>query len=351
MAFAGWPFFFVPNAQGLRGSTTETDMEQPIAPTTETPLTLRQHLDADTASVEQAAAPVVEEAKADTPELEAASTKPDADLSEAARTLRRNRADERKAKIQREIAEHVREREETRADVQRERDALARLRQEREQLSRGPAPRATAGAAPAGITDPNDPQPQEADYQDYSHFVADNARWAAREELRRHSFESRARTERQAADRATQELSSTLDKQHETTREKYADFDAVLEPVLAPLANTPRGMDVARFLASSEVGGEVVYRLGKDAAALKRVTDAPNQPALMRALAHVETEILASRTAPKPTTKAPAPPSQTVGSGASATASDDPNTRTFRDHMRIENAREDEVRRRRLGVR
>lgn len=313
----------------------------PIEQTESTPMTLRDHIAAESAPIETPApeqkAPALEPVKetAD-PEIEAASTKPDADLSEAARTLRRNRADERKAKIQREIAEGVREREQTRAELAREREELARLRAERESLSRGTQPRsATAGAPP---TDPNDPEPQEADYQDYSHFVADKARWAAREEMRRQQFQSRDRIARQASERSTQEMASKLESQHEETREKYADFDVVLEPVLASLRGTSRGLDAAQFFASSEVGGEVAYRLGKDAAALKSVAEAPNRAALHRALTHVEADILAARKAPKPTTSAPAPPSQTVTSSATTATLDTRKGVPLKDHIRIEEA-------------
>jgi len=346
-------------------STAATTTEIPATlPITQAPLSLREHTEATekgltdvpnpAAKVTPGAPPKPAEtakpadaaAAATTPEQEAESTKPDAELSEAGRLLRKNRADERKARIQREIDEAVRERQQTRADLEREREELARLRREREDLTRGHQPRqATAGAAPAGTTDPNDPEPVERDYEDYSQFVADKARWAAREEMRQQQQQSRARIAREAADRAAQETASKLDEQHATTREKFADFDAVIDPVIAQVRGTPRGSDMGAFFATSEVGGEVLYRLGKDPKALEVVLKAPNRAALHRALTHVETDILAARKSPKPTTNAPAPPAQTVGGGPTATDVDTLKGVSTRDHIRIENEREIEARR------
>lgn len=327
--------------------TPETPATIPVQ---QAPLSLREHIDAADKGLTEVPNPAVKvtpkPTEAATPEQEADSVTPDAEVSEAARLLRKNRADERKAKIQREIDEKVREREQTRADLERERTELARLRQEREALTRGPEPRqATAGAHPAGTTDPRDPEPREEDFQDFTQFIDARSSWRVREEMRRQHQHGRARVAREASDRAAMETASKLDEQHTVTREKYADFDAVSDQVLAPLRGTPRGLDVGQFLASSDVGGEIVYRLGKDKDAMKVVLAAPNRAALHRALTHVETSILAPRKAPKPVTEAPAPPAQTVGAGSTATDVDTTKGVSFKEHNRIENEREIEARR------
>lgn len=259
--------------------------------------------------------PVVEEKKpeqapvAETPEVEASSTKPDADLSEAARQLRRNRADERKAKIQREIDDLRR----AKGDEERE---LARLRQEREQLSRSEPPRRPAPEA----ADANDSEPQESDFQDYGQYLQSHARWAARDELRKQQTAVRERSSRDAVTRAMEARGQRLDALQEAGRGKYSDFDVVIETALEPLRGRPHGKVVAEFIGTSDKAGEdLMYRLGSDADALKRVIGAPNPAALWRVLSQLETEILAPKPAPKHISDAPAPPT-TLGTKATEPA-------------------------------
>ncbi len=254
-----------------------------------------------------------EPAKADAPtaDAEASSSKPDADLSEAARQLRRNRADERKAKIQREIDDLTRQR----GEEQRE---LERLRRERETLTRGETPRRPAAQTAA---DPNDPEPTEADFpDDYGKYLEAKARWAARDEHRKLQTAARERGTREAVTRTQQAREQRLDTIQDAGRAKYADFDVVVETALAPLRGNPRGKDVAAFIESSEKASEdVMYRLGSDPSALKRVMEARSQPALMRVLSQIEAEILAPKPAPKHISDAPTPPT-TLGTKATEPA-------------------------------
>lgn len=303
---------------------------QPTTPTSPPPppqpLSLREHIAAESAPAAtepEVASPAAPVAGPDEPALEADSTKPDADLSEAARTLRRNRADERKAKIQREIDEITRVKYEEQAQleaIRRERAALA-------------AEKAAPVAAPA--TD--DPQPQESDYDDYGRFVADQARWAARQELKARQIDEQRTRQQLAHDQTVTAHAQKLEAQHQAGREKYSDFDVVLDPVIQQIQRNPRAEGVARFFASSEVGGEIAYKLGKDATALKAVLSARDPFALASELARVEASVLASKAAPKPITAAPAPPSQTVGGSASASSSSRPVT-SLREHIEREEA-------------
>lgn len=285
------------------------------------------------------AAPVVADEPV-TPEVEADSTRPDPDISEAARTLRKSRADERKAQIQREIADGVREREQTRAEVLRERQELDRLRRERESLSRGTPPRASAGAVPAGSTDPHDPEPAEADFpDDYGQFLTAHARWAARDEFRIQERAVQARITRTAAEQRLDSHAQKLDAQQEAMRGKFSDADVAIDAVLATFRGNPRATAVSEFLASCDVGDEVAYKLGKDAAALQAVATARNRDAVIRELTRLE---VAVTPAPKPVshvTKAPSPPSRTVGSGPTARQIDTskPGTST-KDHYLAEQA-------------
>lgn len=277
------------------------------------------------------------------PEEEAASAKPDADVSEAARTLRRNRADERRVQLKREVDDSLRERADARAnherELARERAELESIRQERAQLTRGEQPRrpATTGAThPVNeTTDPNDPAPLEENYQDWGQFRTDEREWIFRESARRAERNTRERIAREAQERTAK----ALDEKSAAVREKYADFDAAIDTVLTRLHGNQRARAVAAFMAASDVGGEMGYRLGKDDAALKAVLEAETPIQLGSVLERLASQITASLKTPKPVTKAPAPPSQTVGGRAAAT---DPDTNTAgfstAEHRRIENA-------------
>jgi hypothetical protein len=306
---------------------------QPI-PTTPDPASLAAHIAAETADApaplpqgEPTPAPDAPE-----PEAEASSLKPDAELSEAARTLRRNRADERKAKIQRDIDTLTRERYE-------QQQALERLRAERQTLEARPQqPRS------------EDPEPVEADYADYGTFVADKARWAARQEFTARSRAVQESRQMQAREQVALEQATKLEAQHQSGREKYGDFDAVVEPVITSLQGNPRAAAVAAFLSQSSVGGELAYKLGREPETLQAVLSTRDPIALATTLARTEAALLALKTAPKPVTAAPAPPSQTVGGTVTAVAPVDTRRGVpLRDHIRIEEAELEE--RRRLGYR
>lgn len=293
-----------------------------------------EHLAAESAAPSPAVAPAPpsEPVAADPPELEADSIKPDAELTEAARTLRKSRADERKAKIQREIDEAVRLRQETRAAIEHERAELDRLRQERERVARPAVPH-----GPSTGLDPRDPKPSEEDFQNYTDFIDARAAWAAREEQRRTFLATRERATRDHAAQQAQHAASQLDAAAEPMRERYSDFDAVIEGFVGTLAGTPRGNDVGHILAQSEVGGEIAYKIAKTPELAKKIQTVPNRLSLARELALVERDILAAKSAAKPITTAPAPPRTTVGAGASATAGVATGNSTL-DHIRREEA-------------
>ena len=314
----------------------ETQTPPPVPETPAPPMSVREHIEAEAradAAPPEATAPTVptEDATA-TPdaEREAASTQPDAEVSDAARTLRRNRADERKAKIQREIADLTRERYRVQAEVEQ----LRRARETPpEPPSRQPAPR---------IVDPSDPEPQETGYDDYTAFLDDRARWAARQEFKAQQQQSSARVAREAYER-------DLDTKVSKARETYADFDAVLDPFVTAVAGNPRDAEISAFIAASPHGADVLYRLAKDDRAAQAVLTAPSRAALVRELARLEVDVSAPPKAPKPITAAPTPPSQTVGGSASAQPLDTRKGVPLKDHIRIEEAEIAE--RRRQGYR
>lgn len=101
-----------------------------------------------------------------TPEQEADSDKPDPEVSEAARTLRKGRADSRKAKIQDEINALTRKREEERAAYDRER--AERLAQT------PPAERKPAADAAKPTADGKDAATPKFAFQTYEQYQVDH---------------------------------------------------------------------------------------------------------------------------------------------------------------------------------
>lgn len=304
-------------------------MEQPIAATAETltppPMSLKEHTERETAAepvIEKA--PVVEakaEPPAVTPEQEAESAKPDADLSEAGRTLRLSRRDARIKKL---------------ADENQQLNEQLRIRKQlRDELDRlAPGQQATAAPQTAGTT--TDLEPQEDDigtkYADYGAFVTAKARWAAREEHRQLAAMDARTRHAQTADR---ELASKEAK----AREKYSDFDAVVVPLVDQFGTDPRGKTIADFVRASAIGEDVVYALAKDPTAIRDISGAETETQVLRALIRLEDRLTeAAKPAPKPMTSAPVPPSMTVGSGSTASTMDTRKGVPLKDHIRIEEA-------------
>jgi hypothetical protein len=205
------------------------------------------------------------------------------------------------------------------------------------------SPTAPPAAPTAG--DLADPEPAEASFEDYGAYLTAHARWAARDEFQKQQDAVRARAARTQAEQRAQTHAAKLDEQHAALREKFGDADAVIDQVLTTLRDNPRAAAVADFLAESEHSGEVAYRLGKDPAALKAVSTAPSAVAVARELARIEVAIAAPVSAPSHVTKAPAPPSRTVGTSTAASSVDTVKGVSFKEHLRIENEREAVARR------
>jgi hypothetical protein len=308
---------------------------------TQAPLTLREHIDAaekNLSDVPNPAAPKVDPPVADekVAEQEADSTKPDAELSEAGRKLRGNRLDARKAKLHTEITEL---------------NELLRLRKElREQIAPAQAPQQSAPAPPSVVADPRDPEPT------FESFVAANpthpdpyAGWnraLAAWDRRQEALAADLTRQQQQAQVAQRTALSTYESRASEVRAKHSDYDAVTQPFIEQYANHPYSQAVAGFLAHEPLGAQVLYHLAKSPDVANALF-APGVNPFVELGAIKATVLAASRPVTTPVTSAPAPPSQTAGAGATATH-DDPNTRSFKDHLRIENEREAERRARGL---
>lgn len=276
-------------------------------------------------------------------EDEANSAKPDAELTAAAKTLRKNRYDER-----------VKRKREENDDLARELARGRQLRSEWDRESRPAQPRTAAGPLPAGTA-----TSERFSFPDYDVWAqhGDNASkpfsaWMdERDDARDVWKESRRAVgeRREATTRHLTERASALDQMQEKGQGKYADFDAVVDVVLDAFRENPRAQAVSDFIATSKAGDDLVYRLGKDTEKLTAVSRASFSD-VFRTLSAIESDILAPAKAPPPLTRAPAPLSKPVGAGASASTVDTnkPGT-SLKDHIRIEEA--DIAERRRQGYR
>jgi hypothetical protein len=234
------------------------------------------------------------DAAPDGPEQEADSPRPDTDVSEAARTLRRNRAEERKAKIQREINDLV-------ARRAREQEQLEALEARRKTLDPSPSspPAPTAPPASAGTAEPN--INDFADFADYQRALTAYIK----AEVVREQESARVQAAREASQREAYERRSAHDRRVEQARQRYADFDAV---ITAPdLPNLPQA--VLDVIVASDNGPELMYALAHNAERIRKIASLP--PVL--AVADLgrfaaELEVRTKAPAPKPRTSAPPPP-------------------------------------------
>lgn len=332
-------------------------MEQPvITPTPEAPatipvtsaaLSLKEQIALNQEGKTEIPNPAVAtspEARADaTPEataqLEADSTKPDAELSDAGRKLRSSRLDQRKAKLQGEITEL---------------NELLRVRRElRDQIAavvpQAPAPAEPRTAGPA--IDPRDPEPTYEAFaaanpthpDPYAGYLRAQAAWDRRQENRAFAVSR----QQQEAQGAVQQAVASYQTRASELRTQHSDYDAVVQPLLERYAQHPYSPAVAAFLASDPDAARVIYHVAKHQDAEASLFSPQSNPLV--ALGELKATVKgSSRT--KTTSTAPAPPSQTAGTGATATH-DDPNTRSTREHFRIRAQEDADARRRALGLR
>lgn len=331
--------------------------QQTVTPTAVTPppMTVQQHIEAEAPppapmpgaapavpAVPAVAAPAVD---APTVEAEADSTKPDAELSEAARALRGNRKDERIKRVKAENDELARE-------LHRRKE----IRSELDQLATGRPAAAGADQQPAGNTphiDPRDPEPTLEAFSaahpnhldPYAGWQRELARWDRRQEQRQADAERRAADGRQQADQTARQLQERA----VDARTKYSDYDAVIVAFDQTLGDHPANDAISRFVARSKVGGDLAYRLAKESAATIEAIKG-GRDVLLAHLGAVEASLTATAKSAAATTitTAPPPPSQTAGGASPATELDTRKGVPTADHIRIEEAELAERRRRGL---
>lgn len=261
---------------------------------------------------------------------EADSTKPDAALSEAARVLRKNRADERKAKIQTEINELT-------AAKHRERAELEALRRERAGLGHSPAE--ARPAAPA--VDPADLEPtldsvtaQHPDDPDpYARWQREVARWDRRQEQNQEFAQRQRATVAQSQDQAV----SGFHARAAEFKAAHTDYDAVFEGLVQAVAGNPREKDITVALVSQ--GPALAYHLAKHRSELDALLTAPSPRDLIEAIGVLKHRVAAAQTvAPPIPSTAPAPHQPTAASGTTVTPPKDENDMTTTEFLRHKRA-------------
>lgn len=167
---------------------------------------------------------------------------------------------------------------------------------------------------PAAIVDPKDPEPQEADFEDYRSFVKALSRWEIRQDKREADAAATVKAEQDRKTAAETEFStkiSTWVGRRDAFLAKHPEAVDRLAAFLDPVRpNTPLG----DALMDSEVGPELADYLSKHPTEVERIARLAPISAL-RALGKLEAQFSSTthasasvQPAAKTVTTAPAPP-------------------------------------------
>lgn len=231
-----------------------------------------------------------------------------------------------------EVTDDATEEKKSEAAKRRERDKALkeRLRAEAEE-ARAERERAEKRMAQIKNAGASEKPPAEADFADYTDFIAAKAVWAAEQraaqrqtaEVEGEAEQARKRLEGiEAAERAI--VAQNWAAQMQDAKARYVDFESVALDSAVPITDA-----MADLIRSSDVGADVAYHLGKNravAAEIARMT--PLEAA--RAIGWIE----ASLQAPKPRieTNAPDPISPVRGA---AKAARDPSKMSYEEYKAL----------------
>lgn len=263
-----------------------------------------------TATTEAVADPVLEQ--------EADSPKPDADISEAGRRLRANRSDVRKAKIQAEIDGLTKEKHKTRTEIDAERAELARLKTEREALTRPAGTPATTPETPAVPAAPTfkfstweewQEKHPDSSFTDFTDERSD-ARDVWKEDQRQQAAEqdqARQREEQRQAQRT--EAVTAIQRSTETFKATHADFDEVVNGIEIDMRK-PQAVDLqSALIDAKDATPAIQYFLGTHQDELDKLLAAPTRSAFNRLFGQIELKATqASAPAGETRREAPAAP-------------------------------------------
>lgn len=217
-------------------------------------------------------------------------TDEDQKASDAGKELanRKRGLEGRKQTIQQQINDLVRERGDTERETVRgraEREALQRdierLRDQRERLARGEQvevdprdrrephdPRTfDPRRRPEPVADPNDPEPAEADYPDFAQYAKAEARWAARQEVRRSEGEREQRARQSDRARWEEKRQTDYRQRYETFAKANPDFESEIDRedlvLTAPMVDVIKG---------SALGPQILLHLARNNADIDRIS-------------------------------------------------------------------------------
>ena len=331
-----------PSAPGAQAAPDVADAPEETSSADETPAAEAAAADAD-----QAPEATAQEATADTP-AEADQAADDAPPERPAKPRRSPQARIEQLLSQNRIAN-------ARAQEAIDRAAAA----ERQLAARHQAPQAQPGDAAAG-TDPTAPvadgKPTQEKFDTYDEYVEALTNWTVEQRVTE-TVDSRLAaaqdaSNRVAAERARAGMLAAHTERVNAARERYADFDAVVEAS----QDLPISKAMQDTIVNTEVGGDLIYYLGTHPDAAREISQLPAGQqvfALGELAAQVKDAVSAAPTSAtgtsipaSPVTRTPLPP-KPVGTGSTAPSVklDDPRL-SQREFNRIRN----EAERRRLGL-
>ena len=179
------------------------------------------------------------------------------------------------------------------------------------------------------------PKPRPDDFETLAEYLDARDAWVEERAARKALSEYEAKTKAESAKSEQERIAEKWEQHKNTGREKYEDFDEVIESYDGPI--TPA---MSEALLTSEVGADLAYWLGKNpekAAEIAKLSPI----ATARELGKIEARIAEQKSAaPKaaPTTRAPKPPTPvSKPSGSSAVDVNDPNV-PYEDWLKARNA-------------
>lgn len=268
-------------------------------------------------------ASAVETVEAEAPDAEEPPQEAKPELQGKKRKSLQDRIDE----ITREKYDSIRERDAAKQELAALRAELESLKQPKQEPKK---------SAPAS----GDPEPQEADFDNYSAYVKAQAKWEARQEIAAEREAARVAYEQQMAQRAAQERQQKLGEKLAKAREIIPDFDSRLDPSVAVSA------PMRDFIEESDQTGALMLYLSENPQESQRLATLHPIHAI-REMAKIEARLDTAHSGPvssAPKSKAPKP-IQPVGGGAIAVESDDDEMPFGPDYVRRMNAKESRSRR------
>jgi hypothetical protein len=238
-----------------------------------------------------------------------------------------------KARVTEATRELAEERRQRAAERQQYEERLARLEDvvRRATTPRQPEPEAGQPQREAQrrpvVDDPNDPEPKEADFDDYAEYVKAAARHAARQEHRQVQQQAQIRHHAKTyADRVVQHVDQFNERMTQA-READPEVMSRVDPRLLQLRPTfalERGARVtplnvvADEIMASEHGLAVMLHITENPDDMRRLLAQPNRAAIAREFARLEARAAGAAPEPKAEPSRARPPMKPVSGSAHA---------------------------------